>query len=405
MKKSISGGLINSRNKHFGIKLVLAGGLSAALLLLADPGEKTFADNDKIAELEAKIANAKEEKEKTQNEISEGKIELDSLTSTADSLKGELSNLNTELNRVSDHLSGLEQQIADKNALIADTEEALREAVFVEEEQYKAMKQRIRYMYEKKNYDAVESLFGAANFSEFLNRSEYFSSLTSYDRMKLEEYRHTRKVIEEARALLVDEREELDELHEATEDEQDRVSELVAKTAYSIGAYESEIEQTEAEIAEEEAILAEQDKSIRQLQAELAEERRLSELARRSAWRDISEVSFAEGDRYLLANLIWSEAGNQSYDGQLGVGAVVMNRVMSSVFPDTVVGVIYQKNQFSPARSGRLAMALANNSATSSCYAAADAAMAGQTNVGNCLFFRTPIPGLTGIQIDGHIFY
>ena len=54
MKKSISGGLINSRNKHFGIKLVLAGGLSAALLLLADPGEKTFADNDKIAELEAK---------------------------------------------------------------------------------------------------------------------------------------------------------------------------------------------------------------------------------------------------------------------------------------------------------------------------------------------------------------
>ena len=89
----------------------------------------------------------------------------------------------------------------------------------------------------------------------------------------------------------------------------------------------------------------------------------------------------------------------------MAVGAVVMNRVMSSVFPDTVVGVIYQHKQFSPVASGRLALALAENHATDACYRAADAAMAGQTTVGNCLFFRTPIEGLTGTQIAGHIFY
>ena len=151
--------------------------------------------------------------------------------------------------------------------------------------------------------------------------------------------------------------------------------------------------------------LAEQNSSLQELQKQLEEERRLSALAARSAWRDISEISFADGDRYLLANLIYCEAGNQPYEGQVAVGAVVMNRVMSSVFPDTVVGVIYQNKQFSPVASGRLALALAEDHATAACYRAADEAMAGATTVGNCLFFRTPIEGLTGIQIGGHIFY
>ena len=131
----------------------------------------------------------------------------------------------------------------------------------------------------------------------------------------------------------------------------------------------------------------------------------MSQLAAQSAWRDISDVQFEESDRYLLANLIYCEAGGEPYAGQVAVGAVVINRVLSSVYPNTVAGVIYQKRQFSPVASGRLALAMANNKATPSCYKAADEAMAGQTNVGNCVYFRTPIPGLTGIQIGGHIFY
>ena len=149
----------------------------------------------------------------------------------------------------------------------------------------------------------------------------------------------------------------------------------------------------------------EQEANIEYLKKKLAEEQALSKLAAQSQWRDISEVTFEESDRYLLANLIYCEAGGEPYAGQLAVGAVVINRVLSSVYPNTVTGVIYQKYQFSPVGSGRLALALAQNKATASCYKAADEAMAGQTNVGNCVYFRTPIPGLTGIQIGGHIFY
>ena len=109
--------------------------------------------------------------------------------------------------------------------------------------------------------------------------------------------------------------------------------------------------------------------------------------------------------RYLLANLIYCEAGGEPYDGQLAVASVVINRVRSSVYPNTVVGVIYQNKQFSPVASGRLELALATNKATSRCYQAADEAMSGVTNVGNCVYFRTPVEGLTGINIGGHVFY
>ncbi len=106
-----------------------------------------------------------------------------------------------------------------------------------------------------------------------------------------------------------------------------------------------------------------------------------------------------------MANLIYCEAGGEPYDGQVAVGSVVINRVLSSQFPDTVVGVVYQGGQFSPVASGRLELALAADLATDSCYRAADAAMSGVTNVGSCVFFRTPIEGLSGINIGGHVFY
>ena len=79
--------------------------------------------------------------------------------------------------------------------------------------------------------------------------------------------------------------------------------------------------------------------------------------------------------------------------------------MLSSVYPDTMVGVIYQRRQFSPVGSGRLELALANNKANADCYRAAEEAMSGMSNVGNCVYFRTPIEGLTGISIGGHIFY
>ena len=57
----------------------------------------------------------------------------------------------------------------------------------------------------------------------------------------------------------------------------------------------------------------------------------------------------------LMSAIIYSEAGNQSYAGKKAVGIVIMNRVKSKAFPNSVKGVVYQRGQFSPVRNGSLA--------------------------------------------------
>lgn len=392
------------KSRIYAGKKAVAAMMAAVLLICAFP-MPAFADNNKINELEDEIKRKKEEREQTKGEINERKDELEDLQETTEGLKGELNNLNANLTEVSNNLEELEKQIEDKNAEIEQTNQELDEARQTEQTQYAAMKKRVQFMYEKQDYVMLEMLFGSASFSDFLNRNNYFEQLSAYDREQLEAFKATRQEIEQKEAQLEKEKKDLDELKVDVEAEQSRFAGLVSQTKGQISNYQSEMSNTEAEMLAYEKQLEEQNNDIAKLQAELAEERRLSQLAAQSAWRDISEVTFADGDRYLLANLIYCEAGNQPYEGQVAVGAVVINRVLSSVFPDTVVGVIYQNKQFSPVASGRLALALAEDHATAACYRAADEAMAGATTVGNCLFFRTPIDGLTGTQIGGHIFY
>ena len=107
-------------------------------------------------------------------------------------------------------------------------------------------------------------------------------------------------------------------------------------------------------------------------------------------------------DTSLLAALIYCEAGNQSYEGMVAVGAVVMNRVYSGSFPNTISEVIYQGGQFTPASSGALASALANG-VPSACYDAAVAAINGENPVGSALYFNTGSG--KGTKIGAHQFY
>lgn len=72
------------------------------------------------------------------------------------------------------------------------------------------------------------------------------------------------------------------------------------------------------------------------------------------------EESYTKAELRLMSSIIYCEAGGESYAGKLAVGIVVMNRVSSSSFPDTIHGVIYQRRQFSPVRNGALRRALAN---------------------------------------------
>ena len=114
-----------------------------------------------------------------------------------------------------------------------------------------------------------------------------------------------------------------------------------------------------------------------------------------------SAVNASASEQELLAALIFCEAGNQPYDGQVAVGAVVMNRVRSGSFPDTITDVIYQSGQFTPAMTGWLDSVLASDGYTDSAMKAAADALAGSTPIGDCLYFST---GGGGYQLGDHYF-
>lgn len=365
---------------------------------IPNPVYATQSTRDKLNDAQKQLNEAKDK-------VDDQKDEVGKLDNRKKELKREIQNLNDELAVIEGRISDLNTQIADKEEEIAQTQAALEEALNTEKEQYEAMKKRIQFMYKDSKNLYIDMLFSAKSFKDFITLNNYMESLARYDEDKFEEYQNIRKTIEVLEAKLEDDKAQLDVLKAEAEEEKANVMVVIENTQIKMGEYSDLLEEAEAELLAYEAELKAKENDVETLKKQLEEEMRLSALAAKSVWRDISQVTFDPGDRYMLAVLIYCEAGGEPYEGQIAVGAVVINRMLSSVYPDTMYDVIHQYKQFSPVYSGRFDQYMAIGKTNQSCYNAADTAMSGVSNVGNCLHFRTPIPGLTGIQIGNHIFY
>ena len=108
--------------------------------------------------------------------------------------------------------------------------------------------------------------------------------------------------------------------------------------------------------------------------------------------------------KMLLAALIHCEAGGESYEGQVAVGAVVLNRVRSGAYPNSIHDVIYQSWQFTPAHTGKVDRVLASGNIYESCIRAAEDALSGTSPVGTVTHFRRN-DGRDGQVIGNHVFY
>ncbi len=113
-------------------------------------------------------------------------------------------------------------------------------------------------------------------------------------------------------------------------------------------------------------------------------------------------VAAGSGELDLLAAIIECEAGGESHTGKVAVGAVIMNRVRSGQFPNSISDVVYQSGQFSPVASGKLSSVLARG-ARSDCYQAAQDALNGSNPIGGALYFNSGTG--KGQQIGNQHFY
>jgi len=124
--------------------------------------------------------------------------------------------------------------------------------------------------------------------------------------------------------------------------------------------------------------------------------------ARRVAQKEAVMATASEVD--ILAALIQCEAGGEPYEGQVAVGSVVMNRVRSGGYPNTITDVIYASGQFVPASKGKMESLILNGNIKPSCVQAANEVISGTCNVGDALHFRRN-NGRAGLVIGNHVFY
>ena len=350
------------------------------------------------------LQDARREKNSAQNKLDQAEQAIDDLNEEKEDLGEYLKQISAKLQTAVDTLNEYEQLVEQKERDIEEAEKNVEKARQLQVKRKADMKGRIKYMYEQGSESYLDILLNAKSFSDFLNKSAYFESINQYDRKMLETYTKAEKEISEEQEDLEAQKQALEVLRQEAQEKAAQVSAEVATASASMKEYADEIARKEEEAYAYEKQIAEKESDIATLQAEYKKELALSLESQAMGSRDLSELTFASGDLDMMAAMIECEAGGESYTGKVAVGAVILNRVRSPRFPSSVIEVLMQNRQFAPVASGRFSLVLARG-ANESCYQAARDAMSGASPVGGCLFFRMPIPGLTGQQIGGHIFY
>lgn len=300
----------------------------------------------------------------TASEISSDYTDDDDVTNTdADIMISELDSLSTKLKNTS-------KKIKKKATELEDAELKLAAARLNEESHYKAMKERIKFMYEGGSLSLLYVLLSSGSMAEFLNNAEYVTRISDYDRNMLTDFVKVRQNVEEQQTKIKKQYDELAKLEDKMKQQKKDLTTKLADTPGGTERYEDHLKAAEA--------------------AEAA----------------VREAKNADSDTIaLMAAILECEAG-VSYEGMIAVGTVIMNRVGSAKFPNTIREVIYQPGQFTPARSGKLDKVL-QNSPSPSAFKAAKAVLGGErdSKVKKCLFFWASYTGHAGIIVGDNVFW
>lgn len=199
------------------------------------------------------------------DDITDAKQRQEELEEQKKAAESEKDTLAAELNQVIDEMEQAKADLDAKQVEIIQAQDELDIARINENEQYTAMKLRIKYMYENGNAQFIEILFEAKDISDFLNKAEYIQQISDYDRRMLVEFQEIVKQVEEKEAQLKKEEEELTALQNNLINKQGEVETMLADKNAEISSLESEIGENSDKlkelIAQAEAAKAQQQQS------------------------------------------------------------------------------------------------------------------------------------------------
>lgn len=352
------------------------------------------------------IDDAKNQIDSLQQQRDDAQAQVNDISDKKDDIEEDLSGLNGELQNIVSSMNELEANIAAKEDEIDEAKDDLAAAELRCEEQYEDMKIRIQFMYENSNTSAWQTLFESTSIRDFLNRTEYIAQINTYDREKLAEFQEIQQEVADKKAALEEDMEELVALQEEMQQNQNRVNSLISTAQTNLAQANEDLANAQENVDELEKKLANMIAYEQQLEEQKArEDAARLEAIKQQEQEDTSGVVYVptDSDLYLLGAIIQCESDGEPYEGKLAVGSVVLNRVKSSYFPNTISGVIYQSGQFSPVASGRLAYRL-EAGVNSACLQAAQEVLNGNITL-NCLYFRRNNGIIQGTVIGNHVFY
>ena len=179
------------------------------------------------------VSDLKQKKQETQNQVSD---------------------LQTQLNSLMTKISDLENDLIETGEEISQTEEDLKTAQEEQEQQYAAMKLRIKYMYEEGTGTAtVEKVLTSGDISSVLTQAEYSQQVHSYDRDKLEEYVATVQKVEDLKTTLETKMADLQETQTEYDAQKDELKTTITEKSSEIANLDVKIDEAVKKAAEEEA--------------------------------------------------------------------------------------------------------------------------------------------------------
>lgn len=324
---------------------------------------------------------------------------------SSSSLKKQTKNLENELEGLHDELDVLSDELVETSSKIEKLAEKVEKAKLDlaaaklnEESQYKAMSERIKFMYEGGSMNLLYILFSSESMGDFLNKAEYVSTISDYDRNMLKDFQNVTFDIKTKQEGLTAQQEELADLQKTLNEKKESLKDKISSTSSELADYKLQLARAKA--AEEALKQAQDQETSGDIGGDSGNSSGDTDTnAAPSVPANVSDVA-------LMAGILQCEAGS-SYAGMIAVGTVIMNRIASSRFPDTLKEVVYQPGQFGPAMTGKLDRVLAQGPNSSS-YKAAKEVLGGKRHkkVKHCLYFNgqqwTNHPG---VNIGGNIFW
>lgn len=237
--------------------------------------------NDLIKEKEQEIESARELKKQLQSNLTDVKKIKEELEAAKNDLAEYVAQLDGQLATIQSKIADLKGKIEEKEDEIVQTQGELESAIEDQNNQYEAMKKRIKFMYEKGDNLYMELIFSSTSFSDMLNKADYIEMLSAYDRKMLDQYVATRELIELYKQQLEEEMAYLEEAKTGVESEEASLNSLIDEKKDRIEQVGNDIDAKEAAIAEYEADIKEQNETIAILEKVVAEEKaRLAEESR-----------------------------------------------------------------------------------------------------------------------------